>query len=75
VSEDKKKIDPRIEFKIINEAWIDILLALIQQIESVLMKLIMSENFKGDKNKLRSILRDIKAAAASVSTGSNGNGN
>lgn len=73
--EDKKKTDPRVELKIINEAWIDILLALIQQIEGVLMKLIMSDNFRGDKDKLRSILRDVKAAAASVSTGSNGNGN
>jgi hypothetical protein len=75
VPEDKKKTDPRVELKIINEAWIDILLALIQQIEGVLMKLIMSDNFRGDKDKLRSILRDVKAAAASVSTGSNGNGN
>jgi hypothetical protein len=73
--EERKKIDPRVEHKIISEAWTDILLTLLQKVDEVLMKLIQSPGFRGNRDKLRTILRDIKAAAASLSSNEGPDGN
>jgi hypothetical protein len=66
--DDKKKLDPRVEYKIINEAWMSILLSLTDEFEKFLMMLIQNPGFKGNRDKLRTILRDIKAVAASLSS-------
>jgi hypothetical protein len=76
MSDENKKDDPRVDQKIIAEAWKDILLALTDQFDKVLMKLIQAPGFKGNRDKLRAILRDIKAASASLSSNEgNGDGN
>jgi hypothetical protein len=61
--------DLRVEQKIITEAWLGMLLSLIDHFEGFLIHLITSPGFRGDRDKLRAILRNIKAAGASISTG------
>jgi hypothetical protein len=68
MTDGNKKTDSRVEMKIIAEAWRDIILTQISMMEGTLMKLIQSPGFRGNRDKLRTILRDIKAAAASLSS-------